>query len=55
MTDADYCKGGECPQKNLCARYHDYLYRKEKGFDSRYPMTPVKDCPMFKLREFYGQ
>ena len=54
MTDIDYCKGASCPQKHICQRYKDYLYRKEKNFDTKYAADYSQPCAMFKQSEYYG-
>jgi len=56
MTDVDYCTGENCDIKNLCTRFLDFIYRKEKGFDYKYPISgkTTKECPQYKQAEFYG-
>ena len=55
MTDIDYCDGQNCPQKNICQRYSDFLYRKEKKLDIQYTQHGVeKNCEQFNLKRFVG-
>lgn len=58
MTDIDYCKGDFCAVKSLCRHYKDFLYRKEKGYDTRYAMNLAynkpESCPHYIQAEYYG-
>lgn len=56
MTDIDYCKGQNCPKKELCIRYDSYLSRIHCGFDVRYAKNglDLTDCPQYQQKEFYG-
>lgn len=56
MTDIDYCTGENCESKGLCSHFSDYLHRKEKGLDCRYPQNgkTMNPCPQYKQKEFYG-
>lgn len=55
MTDIDYCNGQNCPQKGICQRYTDFLFRKERKLGISYARNGVeKNCEQFKLRQFVG-
>jgi len=56
MTDIDYCDGHNCSLNKICARFADYLHRKENKQPVNYAMHGWSDnnCPQFKTKEFYG-
>lgn len=60
MTDNDYCNGvcptGQiCPLRDACARFRDYLHRKEVKADTGNAMAyNGHECPQFNPKGFIG-